>query len=301
MGGPARTAGPRPLRGEGAGARGFLANRWVFAGGVRVPYWEFGDGPLLVYVPGLEDGLLSRRGMAWALRWLARWLAPGYRVLALGRREVVPPGFPVRQMAADSVAALRELGVRPRAVVGLSAGGLVARWMASDFPQACGALVLLSAPLNGYSPPGLVRFFEHLARLAHTASWPEVFEHALSVYLTPGLRRRWRLGLAVLHRLGQPESPERLLRHLQAFRQAPEPPPGPLSVPVLVVNGGLDSMVPVRPGASEAYSRQRLGIARLGRHVYLAGQHSAVLEHRPVVAQELKRFLADAARTPGRG
>ncbi len=275
---------------------GWLAHRWVFAGGVRVPYWEFGHGPALVYIPGLEDGLLSRRGMAWALHWVARWLAPGFRVVVLGRREVVPPNFPVRQMAADAVAAIRELGVRPMAVVGLSAGGLVVRWMAADFPQACRAVVLLSAPVDGRSSPEFERFFDALARAARTGDWAGALEQALSVYLTAPLRHRWRLGLALLRRVGRPDSTERLLRHLQAFREALGDRVGRLALPVLAVGGGLDPMVPMGIGGPGPGEPVRPGGLRVRRQVWLAGAHSAVLQHHRVVARELARFLREIAR-----
>ena len=262
-----------------------------------MPVWRFGRGhPEAVFLPGLEEGLLAGYGLTLALRWLTRNLLGGLSVMVLGRRENIPPDYTTRQMASDTVAALRLSGLGPLPVVGLGAGGLVARWVAAEAPDRCRALVLLGSLPEGEVSPRMARFFDDLGYLARHAGWEAAVNQVLSTYLGAGPRARlgWRLSLVA--RLGRPPSVERLVRQLGAFGRHPAPP-APCPVPMLVVTAAHDPLLPDpwfdprRFLRSEAAAPQPQRCHPSNRYVWLAGDHGALFDPRGTVAAELGRFL----------
>ena len=277
---------------------------WVPARDGRVPLWRFGRGrPRAVFLPGLEEGLLAGYGLRLALRWLTRTLLGDLPVVVLGRRESIPPDYTTRQMASDTAAALRLLGMGRLPVVGLGAGGLVARWVAEEGPDSCCGLVLLGLSSHGEPSPLMVQFFDHLGYLARHAGWEAALNHVLSTSLSDELRGRlgWRLGLVA--RLGRPPSVDRLVRQLAAFARHPVPQ-APYPVPTLVVAPAHDPLLlpgrlpgplgspppmPAMPPPQHHHPN---------RYVWLAGDQGAMLDPGGTVAVEVRRFLEGLRRVP---
>lgn len=269
--------------------------------GGRLFAWRWGRGPDVVILPGIVDALLSWRAMSWVMSRLWRGAAARYRLTLLSAREAVPPGFTTEQMAQDVAEAVAALGREVRLTVGMDAGGLVAQWLASRWPERAGALVLLSSPLSGRVPEALAQFLDHLTLLLRSGSWPEAFDHAAAVYLDPELRRRLRLPLSLLRRWGRPADLQRGVRILAAFRtHDARTAPGPVKVPVLTVCGGLDQLID-RPLAGSPPTRNRSTSAwvRPARQVWLAGEHGAFLSFWHTVLEEVRRFERDASPQSG--
>ena len=74
---------------------------------------SFGRGEdALLLIPGLGDGLRTVKGMALSLSWLYREYAKAYRVYVFSRRNALPEGFTIRDMADDLKGAMDALGLR---------------------------------------------------------------------------------------------------------------------------------------------------------------------------------------------
>ena len=109
----------------------------------EMDYIRFGSGARpLVMLPGVGDGLKTVRGMALPFALLYRKLAKEFTVYVFSRRRELPPHFTTREMAADQNEAMAALGLSRAAVVGVSQGGMIAQWLAIDYSDKVGRLVL---------------------------------------------------------------------------------------------------------------------------------------------------------------
>lgn len=67
-----------------------------------------------------------------------------YTVYMFSRANAMPDGYSVRDMAADTAAAMRALGIGEADVFGASQGGMIAQYMAIDHPELVRRMVLAS-------------------------------------------------------------------------------------------------------------------------------------------------------------
>lgn len=108
-----------------------------------IDYIVFGNGEKnLLMIPGLGDGLKTAKGMAFPFAFMYRRLAKDYRVYVMSRRNVMPQGFTTRDMAKDIAVVLQTLGVEQTSVIGVSQGGMIAQYLAIDFPDLIEKLIL---------------------------------------------------------------------------------------------------------------------------------------------------------------
>ncbi len=113
--------------------------------GVNIAYQVVGDGPLdLIVVPGYVSHL-ETWWEAWSGR-LVRQLASFSRVILFDKRGVGlsdrPPHVDVEDWMEDTRAVLDAVGSERAAVLGVTAGGLIAILFASTYPERTRSLVL---------------------------------------------------------------------------------------------------------------------------------------------------------------
>ena len=117
-----------------------VVNRAV-VGEIEMDYAVFGQGErALVILPGLSLKPVTPSADAVAAAYAA--FAQNYRVYLFDRRNSIEAGYSVRQMAADTAAVMRDLGIADACVFGASQGGMMAQYLAIDFPELVGALAL---------------------------------------------------------------------------------------------------------------------------------------------------------------
>ena len=116
--------------------------------GGTMPYVSFGSGPKkLAILPGLSDGLATVAGKALLLVGPYKPYLNDFTVYLFSRRDPLPQGTSIRDMAADQAAALKALGIERANLLGVSEGGLIAQYLASDHPELVEKLVLaVTAP-----------------------------------------------------------------------------------------------------------------------------------------------------------
>ena len=111
--------------------------------GARMDYIRFGSGErVLIMLPGLGDGLRTVNGTALPMAVLYRKFAKQYTVYAFSRREPLAEGSSTRDMARDQAEAMEALGIDRADILGVSMGGMIAQWLAIDFPEKVGKLIL---------------------------------------------------------------------------------------------------------------------------------------------------------------
>ena len=136
-------------------------------------YVTFGKGkkPLLI-IPGLGDGLATVKGMAQMLALVYRKFATAYQVYVFSRINELPENYTTRNMATDIAEAMDVLGLKTVAVLGISQGGMLAQWLAADFPERVEKLILTvtTAKLNNLGRERITRWLE----LSQTGAYKEL-------------------------------------------------------------------------------------------------------------------------------
>lgn len=118
-------------------------NRSINIGDTSMDYITFGKGSTnLVMIPGLGDGLTTVKGMAIPLAITYRMYAHNYKVYVFSRKNHLEEGHSIRDMAKDQAEAMRILGISKAMVLGVSQGGMIAQYLAIDYPDLVEKLVL---------------------------------------------------------------------------------------------------------------------------------------------------------------
>lgn len=127
-------------------------NGCVKIGNSDMNYVSFGRGSKnLIVLPGLSDGLVTVKGKALLLASPYSKYFNDYTVYMFSRKNDMPKGYSIRDMAADQAKALGELGITKTSVMGVSQGGMIAQFLAIDYPELVEKLIItVSAPrING--------------------------------------------------------------------------------------------------------------------------------------------------------
>ena len=112
-------------------------------GDTTMDYIRFGTGErTLIMLPGLGDSLRSMKGTALPMALMYREFAKDFTVWAFSRKNTLPEGYTTRDMARDQAEAMEKLGIEKADIFGVSMGGMIAQWLAIDYPQKVGRLIL---------------------------------------------------------------------------------------------------------------------------------------------------------------
>lgn len=109
--------------------------------GIEMAYFSFGEGERrMVILPGIDvkSVLLAARAVEAAYRCFK----DDYTVYVFDRRKNLPERYSVREMAEDTAAVMRELGISDADVFGASQGGMMAMYLAAQFPELVHSMVL---------------------------------------------------------------------------------------------------------------------------------------------------------------
>lgn len=141
-------------------------------GDTTMDYIRFGTGEkTLVILPGLGDGLQTVKGTALPMAFMYRLFAKDYTVYGFSRRNVLPVGSTTRDMARDQAEAMERLGIRKADIFGVSMGGMIAQYLAIDYPDKVGKLILTvtSARTNPILTESIGEWVSCARRGDHTA------------------------------------------------------------------------------------------------------------------------------------
>ena len=109
----------------------------------NMDYVRFGRGEkVLIMLPGLGDGLTTVKGTAIPMALMYRIFVKDFTVYMFSRRNDLPEYFTTRDMARDLAEAMDALGIEKADILGVSMGGMIAQYLAIDFPEKVNKLVL---------------------------------------------------------------------------------------------------------------------------------------------------------------
>ena len=220
-------------------------------------YAAFGHGKRnLIVLPGLSDGLATVYGKALLLAKPYSMFFNDFTVYMFSRRNDLPIGFTIEQMAQDQLEALDKLGIEKTAVLGVSQGGMIAQAMAVQDPQRIESLVLaVTAPCHNEIIDERVNDWIGYARAGnHKQLMIDTAEHSYS----PAYLAKYRKIYPFLGALGKPKSYDRFLANAEAILKCDLLDSiSSISCPTLIIGGEQDEIV--GPNASYDMHEQITG------------------------------------------
>lgn len=112
-------------------------------GDTDMDYISFGNGQKnLVMIPGLSDAFKTVKGTAIPFAMMYKEFAKDYKVYVFSRKNQLPEDYSTREMAKDQAEAMKKLGISRAYVMGISQGGMIAQYIAIDFPKLADKLIL---------------------------------------------------------------------------------------------------------------------------------------------------------------
>ncbi len=206
-------------------------------------YVSFGKGKKnLVVLPGLSDGLATVKGKAILLASPYRGFLNEFTVYMFSRKNRMPEGYTIREMAGDQAAAMQALGIVRASVLGVSQGGMVAQYLAIDHSEMVERLVLaVTAPYaNDVVKNAVCSWIELAKKNDHQALMVDTAEKTYS----HGYLLKNRKLFPLIARFTRPKSYERFFRNATAilsFDARDEL--GRINCPTLIIAGSDDHIV----------------------------------------------------------
>ena len=172
-------------------------------------YVTFGKGNQpLVIIPGLGDGLQTVKGMAMPFSITYRKLAERYKIYVFSRINELRQGYTTRDMAADVAEAMETLNLDAAYVMGISQGGMIAQWLAVDFPERVQRLIL--AVTTG-KPSQLARErIENWQKLSQSGNFKHLMLDIAKHSYTQKSYQKWRLLYNVMGIFGRIKDKQRI-------------------------------------------------------------------------------------------
>ena len=218
-------------------------NGCIAIGNTDMYYVSFGTGEKnLVVLPGLSDGLATVKGKALILSPPYRKFFRDYTVYMFSRKNNMPEGYSIRDMAEDQVRVMKDLGIDRAYLLGVSQGGMIAQEMAINHPESVIRLVLaVTAPnANEVVQEAVSGWIDMVNRGDHVSLMADTAERMYSeTYLQKN--RRY---IPLLAGFTKPRTYDRFLKNAHAILgfDCRNELPG-ISCPTLIIAGSDDHTV----------------------------------------------------------
>lgn len=191
-------------------------NGCITIGDTDMYYVSFGMGKKkLVVLPGLSDGLATVKGKALVLSSPYKKFFKEYTVYMFSRKNRMPEGYSIRNMADDQIQAMKVLEIDQAYLLGVSQGGMIAQYMAIYHPEMVKKLILaVTAPnANAVVQDAVTGWIDMVVRGDHTALMVDTAEKMYSErYL-----QKYRKYFPLLSRFTKPKTYDRFLKNAHAI------------------------------------------------------------------------------------
>ena len=250
-----------------------MKNGTVPIGTTQMQYVSFGTGEkTAVVLPGLSDGLATVGGKALILSMPYRKYLGEYTVYLFSRKNEMPDGYSMEEMADDQAQAMRTLGIDSAYVLGVSQGGMIAQLLAARHPEMVTKLVpAVTAP---YANPVVTQVISGWMKMAERGDHLSLMTDTAEKMYSETYLQKNRRYLPVLARFTKPESYDRFLINARAIlASAARGELAGISCPTLILAGSEDRTV-----GTEAAPELHRGIGGSALHVYDGLGHGAYEE-----------------------
>ena len=191
-------------------------NGCVKVGNTDMYYASFGEGKKnLIVLPGLSDGLWTVKGKAWLLSGSYKHFFKDYTVYMFSRKNELPEGYSIKDMADDQAVALKNLGIEKTMVMGVSQGGMVAQLLAANYPELVEKLILVvtASYANDTIKSVVTKWIEMTTTSTHTDL---MLDTADKVY-TAQFNEKNKKYLPLVARFTKPTNYDRFLKNAYAI------------------------------------------------------------------------------------
>lgn len=240
-----------------------LINGCANIGDTDMYYVSFGTGSKkLVVLPGLSDGLATVKGKAFVLSSPYKKFFEDYTVYMFSRKNDMPEGYSIEDMADDQVTVMKALGIDRACVLGVSQGGMVAQCVAIRHPEVVERLILaVTAPYaNDVATDAVSSWIEMVNHGDHTALMVDTAEKMYS----DGYLQKNRKYFPLIAKFTKPSGYDRFLRNANAIlRFDVRNELSKISCPTLIIAGSDDKTV-----GNDAPGELKNGIAGSELFVY---------------------------------
>lgn len=243
--------------------------------GTTMDYIRFGGGEKhLVMLPGLGDGLRTVRGMALPMAAMYHAYTKEYTVWMFSRKNVLPKGYSTRAMAHDVKKAMVQLHIDKADVIGVSMGGMIAQFLAADYPEKVNRLVLaVTVPRsNALLRDGVITWMKQACWGKHR----ELMEDNLRRMYSQKYVRRALWSVPLVGAVTKPASYDRFLVQAQACLDHNAWDVLPIIAAPTLVIGGMEDRTLGYEGSRELSRR----IPRAEICLYLHGTHALYEEEK---------------------
>ena len=218
-------------------------NGTVKLGSDEMDYVCFGEGPkVLIMLPGLGDALRKIKGTALPFAATYHKHAKGYKVYMFSRRSELPQGYTTRDMARDQAEAMQRLGILKADIMGVSQGGMIAQYLAIDYPELINKLVLVvTTPKSNNTLQNVVQSWIEMVQRDDYRSF--MMDTAKKSYSMKFLQKH-RFLLSSLGKVGKPKNYTRFLIQANAclnhdaYQELEK-----ITCPTFVIGGDRDQIV----------------------------------------------------------
>lgn len=258
-------------------------------GSTYMSYAAFGWGPrTLIVLPGLSDGLTTVEGKGALLASPYRRYFDRYTVYMFSRKNEMAEGYSIREMAADQAEVLRTMGLGRVSVMGVSQGGMIAQYLAADYPELVEKLVIaVSAPRVN---PMLRDRVSNWIRLAGQGEHKQLMIDTVENSYSPRALQKYRKAYRVIGKVGKPADYCRFLINANAILEFDaEPEFVKITCPTLIIGGRDDKIV----GVEASYEMNAL-IKGSQLYIYDDLGHAAY-EEAPDFYQRVFNFLENGS------
>ena len=252
--------------------------------GARTDCITFGSGSsALIMIQGLNLRPVKGAGLPLAISY--KCFAKDYKVYVFDRRDPVPEGFTVKDFADDIAFNMKTLGIEKADIFGVSQGGMIAQYLALDYPQLVRSMVL--AVTLSRSNPTVEEVIAHWIDLAEQSDYKALVDDQMHKLYSDEYIKRYSRLFSIVLKTQKFIPPERFIRLAKActscdtYGRLAE-----IKCPVLVLGGAKDKIV--TPQATEEIAE------KLGCPIYMYPDlgHSAYEEAKDFNKRVLDFFRA---------
>lgn len=211
--------------------------------GTDMDYISFGNGSdPFILLPGLGDGLTTVKGMAIMMAMMYRIYAPKYKVYVFSRKNALKEGYSTRDMARDQADAMKILGITKAKVLGISQGGMIAQYLAIDYPDFVEKLVL--AVTLSRQNRMLQEVVNEWLVLAERGDYKQLIIDTAEKSYSKNYLQKYRLLYPLLGKVGKPKDFRRfLIQATSCLEHDAYTELDKIMCPALIIGGADDNIV----------------------------------------------------------
>ena len=171
-------------------------------------YAVFGKGAKpLVIIPGLT--LRDVKGAGWSLAYMYRIFAKDYRVYIFDKKKVIPEGCTIKNLADDLAHAMKQLEIQNAHIFGVSQGGMVAQYLALDYPELVDKVVL-GVTLSRNNPT-VEAVIANWVRLSEQNDFEGIVADMMEIMYSESYVKKYRWLFPILTKISKPKDMSRFM------------------------------------------------------------------------------------------